>query len=933
MAFINWGNESEKQKKFRKFLEEQALLEQAVNSSQGRSGNAPGVGGGSLLYKSQVSPTNQTSLVVFWELNQPNYRYYMANYDTGNITGPFDTGVSAEDYPLSDLNRHTILYGGYGLRFYRNDINEHTMLFVNHEGMIVDNVVAISVDVAMNDYEGRFIVATDYDEQLIWIFDGTSVLTDTSILTGADSFNIGTSEDSAIPSGVGIWTAKTVGGGSDILREFYLCTGVAVNKIYEHTQTPENEETIDFYFYSDIDKLIVFTRNAGNSRIRKIEIVSTSGAIDHTYSIDDTVYTDLVNLEFFGDKCFFLHLYNSGDNTVDHLVYRYDGTVNNFFVSTYDAQKYTNWITVSRFRGNNTSYLYDAVNNAAIVFWGNEIGTTNGFVESEDILIHKMFAGTSNSSYLYADGEAKKIYTSDIGLSKNYLVFAIDSANLNLMSSLVVKSTASPLITSLGHSISNLDDIDLTETGDRVVLVVEYDEEIPVNTIIHSFNSSGTKASGVLELATASHSTRTAYGTYVVDGDDGYDTFLSSTGNWVQYPRLNSSANANFHVNSERTDAPHLFTWGESIIPYTHTQMAVDPDGGSAPEDFIMDGVDTAGTEYFGSGSSYFTNHYPGLFTMVAKSINISSFWIDGNIGADGNGLVDTDVVSIPGYSKNYTAYVKKVYDTSDPSINHIIIIDTDGTGVSHSFDSSSEDDFHKISGISSATELHYLLFATAEGSLVSSGEIEQVITEYLDLVDGQNISTTLSTLNSNYSNVTGVFPAYDSGVSGRIYYFSDRTSGDLNQITDGGDDMYDTANRLYTSLSEGIQTRIFKANGSVSTFNVADYNAYWLGRNGFFHSSEHPETGNVVIRQYDLNGNLIATANTPHPDYTNGDYVENRGMLITEEKIFDPIEAVIYRNTRLHVMSKNGISYVELNLVDADNQRIVHNDWGWLND
>lgn len=36
MAFINWGHESEKQKKFRKFLDEQALLEQAVNASQGR---------------------------------------------------------------------------------------------------------------------------------------------------------------------------------------------------------------------------------------------------------------------------------------------------------------------------------------------------------------------------------------------------------------------------------------------------------------------------------------------------------------------------------------------------------------------------------------------------------------------------------------------------------------------------------------------------------------------------------------------------------------------------------------------------------------------------------------------------------------------------------------------------------------------------------
>lgn len=931
MAFINWGEESEKQKKFRKFLDEQALLEQAVNASQGRSGNAPGVGGGSLLYQNQVSPTNQTSIAVFYELDQSNYRYYVVNYESGNITGPFDTGVSVDQYTMGELSTYTILYGGYGLRFYRNDINEHTMLFLNHEGMVVDSIVAISIDVEMNDYEGRFIVATDYDEQLIWVFDGTSLLTDTSILTGADGFNIGASRDNAIPSGVGISTNKTV-NGSDTLREFYLCNGVAVNKIYEHTQTDENQETVEFYLYSELDKLVVLVRNASNNRVQGIRIISTTGAVDHSVEIDSDSYTDFGGFEFFGDRCFFLHLYNSGDNSVDHLVYSYDGTTGNLSMDEFDAQKYVNFQYQWRDRNTGSSYQYDTVNNAAVLFWGNEIGNTNGFVESEDILIHKMFAGTDTSPYLYADGEAKKIYIGDTGFNKNYLVFAIDPTNTDLMSSMVLKSTASPIITSLGHDILLLDDIDLTEIGDRVTLVVEYDEDIPVNTIVHSFNSAGTKASGVLELATTGHSTRTSYGTYVVDGDDNYDTFLSLTGNWVQYPHLSNWNDANFYVNSERTSSPHIFTWGEPIVQYTHTQMADDPDGGSAPEDFIMDGAIQPGTQSFGEDSSYFTNHYPGLFTLVAKSIIIGGFKIDGNIGADGNGLVETAVVTVPGYSKDYTAYVKKVYDAGDPSINHIIIIDTDGTGVSHSFDSGSDDDFHQITGIDSATELHYLLFATADGSLVSSGEIEQVITEYLDLVDGQNLATTLSTLNSSYSNITGVFPAYDSGDTGRIYYFSDK-AGEASSISDGGDDMYDGANFIYTTLTEGVQFRIFKASGSVSTFYVPDYNNVWLGKNGSFYLSDHPETGDIVIRQYDLNGNLVDSNNTPHPDYTNGWYVEDRGLVVTEEKIFDPGEGILYRNTRLYAMCKNGISYVELNLADTENQRIVHNDWGWLND
>ena len=176
MAFINWGSESEQQKKYRKFLDEQALLEQAINASQGRSSQAPGVGGGSLLYKNindQII-NNQSTLVIFNEVGQTNYRYYLANYSTGAINGPFDTGVNREDYSLNDTDLFPLQYSGYAMRFYRNDINEHTMLFLNAEGMVVESIVAISTDVTMEVYQGKYVVATDYDESLFWVFDGTT---------------------------------------------------------------------------------------------------------------------------------------------------------------------------------------------------------------------------------------------------------------------------------------------------------------------------------------------------------------------------------------------------------------------------------------------------------------------------------------------------------------------------------------------------------------------------------------------------------------------------------------------------------------------------------------------------------------------------------------------------------------------------------------
>ena len=930
MSFINWGHESEEQKKFRKFLDEESLMEQAINASQGRSGNAPGVGGGSLLYKTQASPSDQTSITIFYELNQPNYTYYVSNYGTATITGPFDTGVSVEDYSLDDLTAHTILYGGYGFRFYRGDINEHTMLFLDKDGMVVESIVAISTDVDMNDHEGKFIVATDYDENLLWIFDGTSVLTDTTVFSGTGGFSTGSNDDSAIPSGFGISTNTNVNDG-DTLRKYYLCNSNSVTQIYEHTQTDENNEYVEFHLYNELDKLVVLTRNASNSNLKKIEVISNAGETE----VSETININLpqFNYEFFGENNFFIHLRNGDDQSVPHRVYCYDGLTGQIFIDYFDAEIFTSWDYEFYSRSNGSSYNYAAINTMSIVFY-NQISSINGFRETEDCMIYSKFAGFDPMVHIFADGDAKKIYLSDTGRNKNFLLFAVDANNDNQMSSLVLRPGAEwldDILTSLGHDITNLDDIDVTANGEKIVLVIEYDdEELPVNTIIHSFNSSGAKASGVLELATASHSTVTAYNTYVVNAQNGFAYFLTPSGNWSEYEYLDNNSTAGFYVNLQETGAPYFATWGATTVRYTHTQMADDPDGGSAPEDFIMDGSISSGASYFGAGSSYFTNHYPGLFTLVAKSIAIASFTIDGGIGADGGGSVVTDIVPITGYSKDYTAYIKKVYDSGDPSINQIIIIDTDGTGVEQSADLTSEDDFHEITGIGSATEIHYLLFATAEGSaMVTEEQIELVIGEYLDLVDGQNLATTLSTLNTSYGNITGVFPEYDSVHPDRIYYFSD--SGN-NDISDGGDDMYDGANVITTNSIFGIDFRVFKENGQVSSFSVPVFVNFEFGRNGMFLLSENPISGDLIIRQYDLSGNLLSLIDTAQPDFANAQYIEDRGILISTEKIIDE---EVYGVYRLYLISPNGTDSVTVNVPigGPTNRFVIYNDYGRWND
>jgi len=141
-----------------------------------------------------------------------------------------------------------------------------------------------------------------------------------------------------------------------------------------------------------------------------------------------------------------------------------------------------------------------------------------------------------------------------------------------------------------------------------------------------------------------------------------------------------------------------------SAIPYTNGAIV---------------GADTA----FGPGSRYFTAKYPGLFVMAAVGISIESFSITGNNGADGAGTVDGAVLTVPGAS----VFVKRVYGTSDPSINHIVIVPGASAGVTHSFAASTDNDLQTITGLAGASSIYYVLVARSNGGFLSNEQITAI--------------------------------------------------------------------------------------------------------------------------------------------------------------------------------------------------------------
>lgn len=149
-------------------------------------------------------------------------------------------------------------------------------------------------------------------------------------------------------------------------------------------------------------------------------------------------------------------------------------------------------------------------------------------------------------------------------------------------------------------------------------------------------------------------------------------------------------------------------------------------------------GVVLASDAKFGPGSTYFTAKHTGLFVLAADNISIQRFTLTGNNGADGGGSVDGTVLSTTVGGQQFTVYVKRVFNAGDPSINEIIIVRGNGAGITHTFATYSDNGFHEVAGLSSVSQLWYLLVARASGGYLANADVLAIVNEFVASASGQ---------------------------------------------------------------------------------------------------------------------------------------------------------------------------------------------------
>jgi uncharacterized delta-60 repeat protein len=193
-----------------------------------------------------------------------------------------------------------------------------------------------------------------------------------------------------------------------------------------------------------------------------------------------------------------------------------------------------------------------------------------------------------------------------------------------------------------------------------------------------------------------------------------------------------------------------------SCIPYTHS-TCLDENNFQEYENNdpvynpLMDGQVSSGDDYFGEGSDYFTNLYPGMFVMVATNVDIEEFSVTGNIGSDSNTQNESSVM-VTYQGATYTVFLKVNREGdggesgSDPSINHLIIVPGNATGLTQLINEDGDGyDDHCVQGLSGRGSVAFLVIARSDSQYLSNEDAEAVALKFLEVTGGLSTVQTYS--------------------------------------------------------------------------------------------------------------------------------------------------------------------------------------------
>jgi PKD repeat protein len=140
-----------------------------------------------------------------------------------------------------------------------------------------------------------------------------------------------------------------------------------------------------------------------------------------------------------------------------------------------------------------------------------------------------------------------------------------------------------------------------------------------------------------------------------------------------------------------------------------------------------------------GNNGQYFTHYGNSIWVFAADVYGKNTFNISGGLGADGLGSISTAVLTQSISGKTYKGFVKRIHNTWEPSVNHLVIVEDIGN-TSHTWNASTNYDQHDITGLTSHTRVYYILWGGTSGHLYSDNDVAGLMDSFLKMIHGNSL-------------------------------------------------------------------------------------------------------------------------------------------------------------------------------------------------
>ena len=170
-----------------------------------------------------------------------------------------------------------------------------------------------------------------------------------------------------------------------------------------------------------------------------------------------------------------------------------------------------------------------------------------------------------------------------------------------------------------------------------------------------------------------------------------------------------------------------------------------------------------------------------------------------------------------------------------DPSINHLIIVEAND-GITHEFDTNTDNDYHRVTGLGETTQMYYLLYAGRydnNGYYIDDDATLAIMEAFLSSIE---LSSGWLSLGSAQTGTSGTIPVGESATLDVVFNASDIESGthyaQIEIVSNDEDEpqvnipVTLTANIPYPNITvtpDSLNEYLFYGDSSVQTLTITN--------------------------------------------------------------------------------------------------------------